>query len=149
MVIGTTRALAASIAIFLTGFLLGNLVTPAGEARAQSQSSARVFELRKYTTPEGKLPNLQARFRDHTMRIFANHGMTSIGYWTPQDGPDSENILIYIIAHADRETAAKNWQAFRDDPDWQKVSRESQVDGPMVTKVESTFLNATDYSPLK
>jgi NIPSNAP len=143
----TTRSVAASVAIFVAGILVGTLWRPDDEVRAQSP--ARVFELRKYTTPEGKLPNLQARFRDHTMRIFEKHGMTSIGYWTPQDTPASANTLIYIIAHPDRETAAKNWQAFRDDPEWQKVSQESQVDGPIVSNVESTFMDATDYSPLK
>jgi NIPSNAP len=147
MISGSTRPVAAAAAIFLAGFLLGSLTKP-WYARAEG-SKARVFELRKYTTPEGKLPNLQARFRDHTMRIFDNHGITSVGYWTPEDTPASGNTLIYIIAHPDRETAEKSWQAFRDDPEWQKVSHDSQVDGPIVTKVESTFMDATDYSPLK
>jgi hypothetical protein len=150
MVIGTRRLVTLSTGIFAAGFLLGMFLSPWKEARAQSNSgAARVFELRKYTAPEGKLPRLQARFRDHTLRIFEKHGMTSIGYWTPSDAPGSGNTLIYILAHPDRETAAKNWQAFRDDPEWQKVSQESQVDGKIVDHIESTFMEATDYSPLK
>lgn len=139
--------LVVSAAIFAAGFLLGGWVQPLSSARAQMKG--RVFELRTYTTNEGKLPNLNARFRDHTMRIFDKHGMTNIGYWTPVDAPASENTLIYIIAHPDRETASASWQAFRDDPEWQKVSEESQVDGRIVAKVESVFMEATDYSPLK
>lgn len=133
--------------VFAAGFFVGGWVEPFSSARAQMK--ARVFELRTYTTHEGKLPNLNARFRDHTMRIFDEHGMTNVGYWTPVDAPASENTLIYIIAHPDRESATESWQAFRDDPEWQKVSEASQVDGRIVSKVESVFMEATDYSPLK
>lgn len=129
------------------GFVLGSLLSPWREALAQPES--RIFELRTYITPDGKLPNLNARFRDHTMRIFEKHGMTNVGYWTPQDAPASANTLIYIIAHRDRDAAAASWQAFRDDPEWKRVSEESQVDGRIVATVESVFLAATDYSPLK
>ena len=111
--------------------------------------SDRVFELRTYTAPEGKLDNLHARFRDHTMRIFERHGITNVGYWAPQDEPLSENTLIYIIAHESRGAATESWASFRADPEWQKVSRESQVDGRIVSNVEGVFMKATDYSPMK
>ena len=112
----------AIVAALGIGFVLGGLTAPAPDARAQSPS--RIFELRTYTAPEGKLPNLNARFREHTMRIFEKHGMANVGYWTPQDAPASQNTLVYILAHRDREAAAKSWQAFRDDPEWKKVSEE-------------------------
>lgn len=115
-------------------------------ARAQD---TRVFELRTYTCNEGKLPNLLARFRDHTMTIFARHGMTSIAYWVPQDEPRSQNTLIYIIAHASRDAAKKNWQEFVSDPEWQKVQKESEANGKIVSKVESVYMSPTDFSPLK
>src|SRR6266567_8977354 len=76
----------------------------------------RVFELRTYRTLPGRLPALQARFRDHTTQLFEKHGMTNIGYWTPQDAPASDNTLIYVIAHASRDAAKKNWDDFRNDP---------------------------------
>ena len=108
-----------------------------------------MFELRTYTAPEGKLPELQARFRNHTMRIFNKHNMTSIGYWVPQDAPNSQNTLIYVLAHPSREAAKKNWADFQADSEWQKVSTESQVNGRIVSKVESVFMDPTDYSPIK
>lgn len=138
----TAIALAAGTLVFATGFLLGGVV------RAQTDNK-RVFELRTYTAPEGKLPDLEKRFRDHTMRIFKKHGMESVGYWTPQDAPDSQNTLIYILAHPSREAAKKNWAEFQADPEWQKVSAESQVNGRIVSKVVSVFMDATDFSPLK
>jgi hypothetical protein len=116
---------------------------------AVAQEHERVFELRTYTCFDGKLPDLLARFRNHTMRIFEKHGMTSIAYWVPQDAPNHENTLIYIIAHASREAAKKNWDEFRQDPEWQKVQKESEANGKIVSKVESVFMAPTDFSPMK
>ena len=117
----------------------------AGCAFAQN----RVFELRTYTCYDGKLDALKARFRDHTIEIFKRHGMESVGYWVPQDPERSKNTLIYIIAHASREQATKNWAAFRADPEWQKVSKESEANGKIGEKVESVFMSPTEFSPLK
>ena len=132
--------------VFAAGVVVGGVTTHMAVMRAQSQ---RVFELRTYTAPEGKLSALEARFRDHTRRIFDKHGMTSIGYWVPQDAPASQNTLIYILAHPSREAAKKNWAEFRADPEWQKVSAESQKDGRIVTKVDSVFMDALDFSAIK
>lgn len=106
----------------------------------------KVYELRTYTTYEGKLDDLHKRFADHTMAIFENHGMENIGYWTPMD---KENTLTYMIAHESREAAEANWEAFRNDPEWQRVYKASREDGPIVEKVESTFMTSTDFSPMK
>ena len=118
------------VALLMIGFAAGRLTSSGAVAHAQAGN--RVFELRTYTTNEGKLPALQARFRDHTTRLFTKHGMTNIGYWTPQDPPLSQNTLIYVIAHASREAAKKSWAAFRADPDWQKAAAASEVDGKIL-----------------
>ena len=138
--------LAWSALLVATGFALGSFAT---EQRAEAQAANRVFELRTYTAPEGKLGELQARFRNHTMRIFNKHDMTSIGYWVPQDSPAHDNTLTYIIAHKSRDAAKANWAAFGADPEWQKVNSESQVNGKIVAKVESVFLDPTDFSQIK
>jgi len=109
----------------------------------------RVYELRTYTAPPGKLDNLQSRFRDHTLRIFEKHGMKNVGYWIPQDEPRHSNTLIYVISHESREAATKNWAEFRADPEWQKVAKESEANGKIVEKTESVFMDPTDYSPIK
>jgi hypothetical protein len=120
-----------------------------GAGAVHAQNAGRVFELRTYTAPEGKLPNLQARFRDHTMRIFERHGMKNVGYWVPQDSPAKDNTLIYIISHESRAAAKASWSAFGKDPEWQKVARESQMDGKIVAGITSVYMDATDYSPIK
>ena len=111
-----------------------------------AQPKGKVFELRTYTTNEGKLDALQARFRDHTTRIFKKHHITNVGYWVPVD---KSNTLIYIISHESRDAAKANWDGFRADPEWQKVQKESEANGKIVAKVESVFMEATDYSPMK
>jgi len=134
-------------AIFLAGFSLGSVLQPASVLHAQA--GKHVYELRTYTAPEGKLGELNARFRNHTIRIFNNHGMKSVLYMTPQDAPDSQNTLIYVLEHPSREAAKKAWADFQADPEWKKVSEESQVNGRIVSKVVSVFADPTDYSPLK
>jgi hypothetical protein len=141
-----SRSLVIALGVFTVGFVAGQLADGGSTANAQSP---KVFELRTYTAPEGKLPNLLARFRDHTLEIFERHGMHNVGYWVPQDAPASSNTLIYVIAHDSRDAATKSWDAFRNDPEWKKVSAESQVDGPIVSKVESVFMNAADFSPIQ
>lgn len=109
----------------------------------------RIFEMRTYTTNEGKLDDLHARFRDHTNRIFVKHGITLIGYWTPVEGPESKNTLVYILAYPSREARERAWQAFRNDPEWQKAKADSEKNGVLVKNVDSKFLRATDYSPIQ
>lgn len=109
----------------------------------------RVFEIRTYTTAEGKLQDLHRRFRDHTLKLFERHGMVNIAYWTPQDPKLASNTLIYVLAHDSRQAAAANWAAFMNDPEWKQVRAASEANGKIVIKVESTFTQATDFSPLK
>ena len=113
-----------------------------------TKAAAEVYELRTYTTNASKLDDLNARFRDHTLRLFEKHGMESVGYWVPADEPKSKNTLIYIIKHDSREAAKASWKAFLADPQWKKVAKESQVDGRILaTAPDSVFMEATDYSP--
>ena len=145
MTVLTPSRIVSAVALLTIGFAVGSW-NASSVAHAQG---GKVFEMRTYTAPDGKLSNLQARFRDHTIRIFNKHNMKSVGYWVPQDAPARDNTLVYIISHDSREAAKKNWADFQADPEWKKVSAESQVEGPIVSKVVSVFMDATDYSPIK
>lgn len=138
---------ALATVLFSCGVLVGSLWQPWSVMHAQG--GRKVYEIRTYTAMDGRLDALNARFRNHTMRIFDKHNMKSVGYWTPQDAPQSQNTLIYILAHPSRDAAKQNWDAFRNDPEWKKVSAESEKDGRIVSKVESVFVEPTDYSPMK
>ena len=134
-------------AILAVGAVLGASLQWAYGAAAEP---ARVFEIRTYHTFPGRLDALHKRFREHTMKIFEKHGMTNVAYWVPQDSPAKETTLIYMISHASRDAAKANWAEFGADPEWKKVSADSEADGgKIVEKVDSTFVDATDYSPLK
>jgi hypothetical protein len=113
---------------------------------------SRVFEMRTYYAAPGKIEDLQARFRNHTTKLFEKHGMTNIGYWVPVDqktGEANGNALVYILAYPSLEARQKSWDAFRNDPEWNKVRTESETNGRLVEKVDSLFLKATDYSRIK
>jgi hypothetical protein len=126
----------------LSGTTKEDATTPAAPAKP------RVFELRTYTPAEGKAEAMNKRFREHTCTLFQKHGMELIGFWTPREGKDKDK-LIYILAFPSREAAASSWKAFQEDPVWQSVRAESEKDGKVVAKVESVFLDPTDYSPMK
>lgn len=105
-----------------------------------------IYELRTYTATPGNADKLHARFRDHTRDLFKRHGIESVGYWTANGDPGT---LVYIVACKDKAAHAAGWDAFRKDPDWQKVKGDSEVNGPLVERVESVMLEPTDFSALK
>ena len=113
------------------------------------QPPHHVYELRLYHVKEGKMDALKARFGDHTDAIFKRHNMKSIGYWSPEDAPDSQNLFIYILEHPSRQEAEKNWAAFQADPEWQKVKKESEANGPLVDHIDHYFMDPTTFSALK
>lgn len=129
-------------------FAMAFLSIAAAPRSAEAQQTDRVFELRTYTAVEGKLDAVIARFRDVTMELLAEYGAESVGYWTPLDPELSDNTLIYMLAHPSREAAAANWQAFFQDPRWIEARAKSEADGPILERVQSVFVEPTDFSPL-
>src|SRR5688572_9851673 len=112
---------------------------------AADAAGAVCYELRVYYAAEGKLNALNERFRNHTCALFTKHGMTNIGYWMPLENP--ERKLYYILSFPDRKARDASFKAFGADPDWKRAFAESEKNGKLVTKVESTFLHTTDFSP--
>src|SRR3984893_1134984 len=119
-------------------------------AAAQQKSDIQgstVYELRVYHAAPGRLAELLARFREHTTKLFEQHGMKNVAYWTPLDEPQKGNTLIYILQHPSRAAAGANWKSFQDDPEWQKVKTKSEENGKLVEKIDSAFMSVTDFSP--
>lgn len=129
-----------SLLSLLTFGLLAATATPA------SAADTRLFEMRVYYAAEGKLDALNARFRDHTLKLFTKHGITNLGYFIP--AKNTENKLVYFLAYADRSARDAAWKAFGSDPEWKAAQKASEVNGKLITKVESAFLTATDYGVL-
>src|SRR5439155_25926106 len=117
-------------------------------------NSARVYDIRTYTAAPGKLDNLNARFRDHTLKLFEKHGMTNLGYYTPLAGmKGADDTLIYFLAHRSVDASKASWDAFRRDPDWTaaRTASERKAGGSLTVQngVKTVFLKPTDYSPRK
>ena len=117
----------------------------AGYAIAKETADTRCFEMRTYYAPPGKLDDLHARFRDHTMTLFKKHGIENIGYFVPVE--NTNNTLVYLLAYPNREAREASWKTFMADPDWKVAYQASEANGKLVAKVEQIFLQATDFSP--
>lgn len=121
--------------------------TGGGIAQSSGAKSDVVYELRIYHAYEGKLNDLLARFRDHTIELFTKHGMKSIAFWVPTDEPLKGRTLVYILEHPSREAAIENWKSFQADPEWVKVKGESEANGKLAEKIDSTYMTRTEFSP--
>lgn len=119
----------------------------AASQRSDAKQISTVYELRVYHAAPGKLGELLARFRDHTTKLFEKHGMKIVAYWTPLDEPERGNMLVYILQHPSRDAATANWKSFQDDPEWKRVKEESEANGKLAEKIDSTFMALTDFSP--
>jgi hypothetical protein len=120
-----------------------------GTVRSVQAATPRFYELRVYTTYDGKYPDILKRFREHTTAIFEKHGMTNIGYWNAVDAPQKDKVLYYLMAYPSREAREKSWKEFGADPEWKAVQSKSEEGGKIVQHVDSTFLEPTDFSPLQ
>jgi hypothetical protein len=135
--------------VSLLSFIGGAAVTLGFTHLTGSNSPQDVYELRMYHVNEGKMDALVARFGDHTDAIFRRHNMKSIGYWVPEDAPNSQNLFIYVLEHPSREEARKNWAAFQADPEWKKVKADSETQGALANHIDSYFMDPTNFSALK
>jgi hypothetical protein len=131
---------------------------PAGRARpsrfdranARYFAIARIFELRTYQAAPGKLDDLHARFRDHTVGLFSQHGFDVVGFWVHGDRQASgDGTLVYLLAFDSQADADAAWAAFRTDPAWIQARADSEENGILTAGVQSVFMEATDYSPMK
>jgi hypothetical protein len=139
---------------FLAGVIVAQGLGPVFGGRpvaAQEEDEAPkpgpVYELRTYTAHPGRLEALHTRFRVHTMKLFAKHGMKNLMYWVPTDKELSKTTLIYVLEHESQPAAKRSWDAFLTDPEWKAARDESEKDGKIVAKVESVFMTAVPYSP--
>lgn len=135
-------------AIALFFFAAGSMITARfAHAREVRADGDRVFELRIYHALPGKLPALEARFRDTTSKLLAKHDLNVVAYWTGEDAP-WDNSFIWVVAHSSREEAKKNWSALFTDPAFQEMIKAEQKE-KLVEKVESTYMRPSDFSPIK
>jgi hypothetical protein len=132
-----------ALASLALGAVVTHRLTHASEVRAAGD---RVFELRIYHAVPGKLPVMEARFREKTSKILARHNLNVVAYWVADEAPD--NSFVFLISHESRDEAKKNWDAFRLDPEFQEVAK-SEQDEKTLEKADIIWLRPTDFSPMK
>ncbi len=130
----------------LIGLMALALMAVAEPSTTAAEPASKCYEMRVYYSPPGRLDDLHARFRDHTLNLFTKHGIGNVGYWVPVD--NKENKLVYLLSYPSREAREVAWKAFFADPDWKAAAKKTEANGPIVSKVEQTFLQTTDYSPV-
>lgn len=106
-----------------------------------------VYELRTYIAPPGRLDDIVNRFRTRTMDIFARHGIDVVGFWTVDE--DGANELVYLLRFASAQAMEASWTAFRADPEWVETRKSTEADGPIVDKIISKTMTATEFSPMQ
>ena len=114
-----------------------------------NMADTSVYELRTYHAAPGRLADLEARFRDHTMALFRKHGIEVVGFWRPLDEPDCQNTLIYVLRFPSRSNGSECWKAFQSDPAWIEAKRQSEVNGVLAESIDSVFMEPTDFSPIR
>ncbi len=121
------------------------------QVKNKIERTGGVFELRTYTSMDGKLDALNDRFKNHTAKLFTTSGMKNVAYWTPFDNPVSSNQLIYLLQHTSRKQADINWNAFRKSPTWKKVVAESKKNNGrlLIKPPERLYLRALEFSPIR
>jgi hypothetical protein len=134
-----------ALASFAAGSLLTARLAHVNQVRADSD---RVFELRVYHAVPGKVPALESLFRDTASKLLAKHDLKAVGYWVPEGAPAFDNTFVYILAHASREEAKKNWDAMHADPAFQEMIKSEQTE-KRVEKVDSVYMRPSDFSPMK
>jgi len=138
----------AAIAVaFVVGFGVRGVLPV--DPVVQAQQAGRFYELRTFTANEGKLEALHDRFRAHTMKLWAKHGMTNVAYFKPTDAPASSNQIIFLLSYPSRDASKASWAAFGQDAEWKKVVAETEANGKLILKGETIALQPTDYSPMK
>jgi hypothetical protein len=140
--------------VVLLAFVLGcGLTASLQHVRQVRADSNRVFELMVYHTLPGKVPDLEAIFRD-VSKMQEKHGLKVVGYWVPNEeaGPEWKNTFVYLVAHESREGATNNWQALHSDAEFPPY-RKAAV--PLIERigenfrVDEVYMRPTDYSAMR
>lgn len=145
----SAKLLLGAVALVGVGMFAGWSAKP---VQGEPEAPQFVYELRTYTTEPGKLPALQSRFRDHTVKLFEKHGIKNVIYLTPIDaeGKPVDNKLVYLLAHKSQAAAKASFESFGKDPEWKAARDASEANGKILAKPpESQFYVPTDYSPMK
>src|SRR5438034_1254543 len=84
-----------------------------------------IYEYRAYYVMPGRMPDLQRRFADITMKLFKKHGITVVGFWETVVGESNE--MVYICSYDDLAHRERVWKTFMADPEWLAARKASEA----------------------
>ena len=93
-----------------------------------------IYELRIYHMHPGRMQAIVNRFKDGTLGLFPRHGIRVADFWLDAEGREA---LYYVCEFESLEAKQTAWASFMADPEWIKLKAESEMDGPIVERVES------------
>lgn len=107
-----------------------------------------IHELRIYHAMPGRLPDLNARFTNHTLEIWKRFDIRPTAFWTTLIG-DNNNDLTYLLEWENLADRDRKWNAFVADKEWQAVRAETEKNGPLVASISNSILVPTAYSAIR
>ena len=104
-----------------------------------------IYEYRVAVATPGRMPDVNKRFREQTMQMFAKYNFRVIGFWEPVVGDTSE--LHYILEWDDMAHMQRTWTVFYKDPEWIEIRRVTEANGPILADVKNQVWLLSEYSP--
>jgi hypothetical protein len=117
---------------------------------ATASKGPRLFELRTYESPSEKAHLAKVRMFSEMgeIEIFKRVGLTPVFFSRTLVGPRMPS-LVYMLVYDDLAAREKGWAAFRDDPEWKKVSSTpGYSDADIVSNITSVYLRPMPYSQI-
>ena len=101
-----------------------------------------VYELRIYHMHPGRMDAIKQRFIDHALHLLDEGGIKIIDFWLDAQGNER---LYYICEYESLEERERVWKDYMQNPAWIEAKKQSELDGPIVTKVESFMMEKADF----
>jgi len=115
---------------------------------ATATKGPRLFELRTYESHSEKAHRAKVKMFSEMgeIEIFRRAGLTPVFFSRTLAGPRMPS-LVYMLVHENMAGREKSWDAFRNDPDWKKLSATpGYTDPEIVSNITTVLLRPAAYS---
>ena len=116
---------------------------------AAAEKGKRIFQLRTYESPSnGEHVRKVEMFHSGEFEIFVRAGFHPVFFGDTLAGSRMPN-LTYMLAFTDMAELEAKWAAFRDDPDWKKLTADPRFAfDQIVTRISNLMLSPLDCSQI-
>lgn len=115
--------------------------------KLKSAPQERIYELRSYEAASEKLhQNKVDMFNKGEIQLFDRLGFNAVFYGRVIAGSKMPN-LMYMTSFENMAEREKHWNAFRDDPEWKKMSKMPEY-ANNVSRSDIYLLHPTSYSDI-